>query len=32
MIMLFIAAMVAGILLVDKVWFRCWNKARQPCT
>ncbi len=29
MILLFIAAMVAGILLVDKVWNRVLEKARQ---
>ena len=32
MIMLFIAAMVAGILLVDRVLVYAWNKARQPRT
>ena len=32
MIMLFIAAMVAGILLVDRVLVHARNKARQPHT
>ncbi|MFM4702512.1 DUF6691 family protein [Aeromonas bivalvium] len=32
MILLFIAAMAAGILLVDKVWIRVLEKARQHST